>query len=203
MITVEGRRCPAASSRTSRMIAHGRPGWASRSLAMLVALVSVLGAACTAGGAGTTGSHATAWRTASLHDVLAGSDFSLADLRGRLVAVETMAIWCINCRLQQQQAQAAIAAVDSPDLVYISLDVDPNEREADLVAYARKAGFDWRFAVASPDVARSLAATFGDEILSPPSTPLLIIGPDGALVSKHLGIQGADALASLLRANLP
>jgi hypothetical protein len=63
--------------------------------------------------------------------------------------------------------------------------------------------FDRQFAVASPDAACSLARSFGDEILSPPSTRIIIMGPDGELVAKHFGIQGADELASLLEAYVP
>jgi len=86
---------------------------------------------------------------------------------------------------------------------YISLDVDPNEREADLAAYAGREGFTWRFVVASPEVSRSLAATFGDQILSPPATPLVLLGPDGELIEKHIGIKGSQDLAALIKEHLP
>ena len=114
-----------------------------------------------------------------------------------------MAIWCVNCRQQQGQARSALEQVASPNVVYISLDVDPNERDADLADYARREGFTWRFVVASPEVSRSLAATFGDQILSPPATPLVVLGPDGQLIEKHIGIKGADDLAALLKEHLP
>lgn len=163
-------------------------------------------AACSTGSGGTaatTSAGAEAWRTASMRDVVSGEDFRIADFEGKVVAIEAMAIWCINCRFQQLEAQAALAEVDSPDVVYLSLDIDPNERAEDLAEYARREGFDWRFAVASPEVARSLAASFGDQVLSPPATPLIVLGRDGEVVERHLGIKGARDLAALFEENLP
>jgi thiol-disulfide isomerase/thioredoxin len=174
------------------------------STALFAAVFAV--AACSAGSDGAATippSGDDAWRTASIRDVVSGEDFRIADLEGKVVAIEAMAIWCVNCRLQQLQAQAALQEVDSPDVVYLSLDVDPNERAEDLAEYARREGFDWRFAVASPDVARSLAASFGDQILSPPATPLVVLGPDGQVVEQHIGIKGAGALAELFEEHLP
>ncbi len=175
--------------------------------AVALLLVTALGlAACSAAvGDGVAGTPAgsEAWRTTPLRDVVTGDEFRITDLQGKVVAIEAMAIWCVNCRLQQQQAQAALAAVGSPDVVYVSVDVDPNERDGDLADYARQQGFGWRFVVASADVSRSLAATFGDQILSPPATPLVVLGPDGRIVEQHIGIKGAADLESLLKEHLP
>ncbi len=176
-----------------------------RSLAPALAALAILVGACS-GGSGplkVLGASNEAWRILGLRDVVTGDDFRISDLRGKVVAIEAMAIWCINCRAQQGEAQAALVQVGSPDVVYISLDVDPNEREADLAAYAGREGFTWRFVVASPEVSRSLAATFGDQILSPPATPLVLLGPDGELIEKHIGIKGSQDLAALIKEHLP
>jgi thiol-disulfide isomerase/thioredoxin len=176
-----------------------------RPLAAILPAVALLLAACTSGGATATAGQASgeAWRSASLTDVVTGEVFRIDDSRGKLVALESMAIWCGNCRVQQGEAQAALERVRSPDVVYISLDVDPNERAEDLADYARREGFTWRFAVASPEMSRSLAATFGDQILSPSATPLVILGPDGELIEKHIGVKGADELAAMFEDHLP
>jgi hypothetical protein len=174
------------------------------SLAALLVASALLFGACASGGTrspGAAGADET-WRTAPLTDVLTGDQFRLADLRGKLVALETMAIWCITCREQQSQVVVALDDVASVDLVYISLDIDPNERAEDLAAYARREGFEWRFAVAPRDVARSLAATFGEQMLSPPSTPFVLIGRDGQIIEQHLGVRGARELAALFREHL-
>jgi hypothetical protein len=155
-------------------------------------------AGATAGPAGSAG-----WRSASLVDVRTGDAFTIDGLKGKLVAIEPMAIWCSNCRIQQREAVTALAAVATDDLVYIGVDVDPNEQIDALAAYAKEQGFDWTFAVASKDVARSLAAEFGDQVLSPPSTPLILVGPDGTVLETHFGIRKADELEALFRQHLP
>lgn len=176
-------------------------------LAALFAL-ALVAAACT-GGATTprdpapSGDPAAAWRTSPLTDVRTGETFAVADLAGKLVAIEPMAIWCSNCRIQQREAAAALAALASDDLVYVGLDVDPNEQPGDLAAYSEDEGFDWPYAIASVEVARSLAAEFGDQVLSPPSTPLILVGPDGTLIEQHFGIRRAAELEALFRQHLP
>ncbi len=176
-----------------------------RALVAAVTVFATLVAACSggAGGAPTTATGSEPWRTAALLDVATGQAFHIGDLQGKVVVIEAMAIWCVNCRAQQHEAQAALARVNSADVVYISLDVDPNERAQDLAEYARREGFAWRFVVAPPEVSRSLAATFGDQILSPPATPLVVLGPEGEVIEKHIGIKSAADLAALLEEHLP
>ncbi|MES2209301.1 MAG: TlpA disulfide reductase family protein [Chloroflexota bacterium] len=143
------------------------------------------------------------WRAASLTDARTGETFSIDDLRGKLVAVEPMALWCVNCQFQQREVAAALKLVGQSDLVVLSLDVDPNEQSAALAQYADDQAFSWRFAVASRDLARSLAAAFGDQVLSPPSTPMILIGPDGTIIEQHLGIRGSADLADLFEQHVP
>jgi thiol-disulfide isomerase/thioredoxin len=166
-------------------------------------LVTACSGATTTAGSGDATMGDETWRTAALRDVATGEEFRIADLEGKVVAIETMAIWCTTCRQQQVQAQAALDTVDSADVVYVSLDVDPNERAEDLAGYAAREGFGWTFAVSPVEVSRSLAATFGDQVLSPPSTPVIVLGPDGQLVEKHIGIKSADDLVALFEAHLP
>lgn len=144
-----------------------------------------------------------AWRAEMLRDVRTDEAFTIDQLRGRLVAIEPMAIWCTNCRIQQHEVVKALAAIGSADLVYVGLDVDPNEEADALAAYAVDEGFDWVFAVASREIARSLAAEFGDQVLSPPSTPLILVGPDGTVLESHFGIRRAAELEALFRQHLP
>jgi hypothetical protein len=178
-----------------------------RSLLPALAALALIAAACTAGSTASNGTSAangdTIWRTTPLRDARTGTELSVDGLRGKLVAIEPMAIWCSNCRIQQHEAAAAIDATQSDDLVYLSLDVDPNEQPDALADYTRREGFDWPFAVASREVARSLAESFGDQVLSPPSTPLILVGPDGGIIDVHFGIRGADELTALFAEHLP
>lgn len=176
-----------------------------RSLSAALATVLFVAVACSPGDApGQAGaSPDDTWRTALLRDVVTGEEFRIDDLRGKVVAIETMAVWCANCQVQQREAQAALSELDSPDVIYISLDVDPHESEGYLAAYAGSRGFTWRFAVASAEVSRSLVAAFGPQILSPPSTPVVLLDPDGTVVENRFGITGAADLTALLEEHLP
>jgi thiol-disulfide isomerase/thioredoxin len=142
------------------------------------------------------------WRTAALRDVRTGESLVINDLAGRLVVIEPMAIWCTTCRAQQDEAREALASLDGEDIVYVSLDVDPNETEPDLARYADERGYPWHFMVASREVARSLAETFGDQVLSPPSTPKIVINPDGS-AEVSFGIKRAAELEADFAARLP
>lgn len=142
------------------------------------------------------------WRTAQLHDVRSGETFTINDLAGRLVVIEPMAIWCANCAIQQDEARAALEALATDEIVYVSLDVDPNETEADLARYADEREYPWRFVVASTEASRALATAFGDQVLSPPSTPKILIDPDGT-AEVSFGIKPATELEEYLAARLP
>lgn len=137
------------------------------------------------------------WQTAELRDVRTGATFRVADFSDKLVVVEPMAIWCSNCRAQQDAAREALASVPTENIVYVSLDVDPNETEPDLARYADERGYPWVFAVAPIDVARSLAQDFGDQVLSPPSTPKIVVVGD-ADPSVSFGYKSAADLAAEL-----
>jgi hypothetical protein len=146
---------------------------------------------------------AATWLTAQLRDVRSGEMFRIADLAGSLVVIEPMAIWCTSCARQQREASLALAELDRPDVVYVSLGVDPTEPEEDLAAYAEQNGFDWRFAVAPRPVARSLAETFGDQVLSPPSTPAILVTPEGDVVGPTFGIRSSADLQAEMLEHLP
>lgn len=140
------------------------------------------------------------WRTATLTDVRSGESFTLADLAGKVVVVEPMAIWCANCLNQQREVATALASLQADDVVYISLDIDPSEKPADLAAYADKHGFDWRFVVAGRELSRQLAQALGDQVLSPPSTPKVIITPDGRVIGPAFGVADAAAVEAEIQA---
>lgn len=169
---------------------------------LLVAVACSAGAGSPAPADPTAAKADAAWRTATLVDTRTGESFSVDSLRGKLVAIELMAAWCSNCKIQQLEAATALSRLNDPNIVYVSVDVDPHEGAKDLADYAERSGFDWRFVVATTEVARSLAATFGDQVLSPPSTPLILVGPDGTVVDQHFGIRGADDLIKLFSEHL-
>lgn len=141
------------------------------------------------------------WATATLTDVATGEPFRIADLAGSVVILETMAIWCKNCRAQQADVQTALARLPADRVVYVVLDVDPNEEAASLAEYQVANGFAGRYAIAGDVVARALAADFGDQFLNPPSTPMLVIGTDGTVTQTDYGHKSPDEIVALAEAH--
>jgi len=141
------------------------------------------------------------WAAAALVDVSTGETFRIADHAGEVIILETMAIWCSNCRAQQRDVKTALGDLPAESVTYIVLDVDPNEDGPSLAAYRDQQGFEGRYAIAGTEVARSLAAEFGEQILNPPSTPMVFIGTDGQVTLTEFGHKSPDELVALARAH--
>ncbi len=132
---------------------------------------------------------------------MTGEPFRIGDHAGKVILVETMAIWCSNCLAQQVDVQSALATLSSDRVVYVVLDVDPNEDAASLAAYRERHAFQGRYAIAGTDVARALAAEFGDQFLNPPSTPMLVIGTDGTVTRTEFGHKSTEEIVALAEAH--
>ncbi|MEO8208893.1 MAG: hypothetical protein ABI598_07635, partial [Chloroflexota bacterium] len=142
------------------------------------------------------------WATAELTDVRNGTTFRIADLVAsqRVVFIETMAIWCSNCRTQQRDVVKALAGLDPNRVTWIGIDVDGSESPSALADYSASLGFDWPYVVGSADFLRALSAEFGDQVLSPPSTPIIVIGTDGTLTLTEFGHKSVDRITELAAA---
>ena len=140
-----------------------------------------------------------AWFSAELTDVTSGETLTVAGLKGKVVLVETMAIWCSNCLRQQQEVKALHEALGTEDgLVTLVLDIDPNENADHLRDYAARNGFDWTYVVAPREVARQIGQLYGDQFLNPPSTPMLIVDRDGEVHPLPFGRKTAEDLQEAL-----
>jgi thiol-disulfide isomerase/thioredoxin len=143
---------------------------------------------------------APAWFGTALTNVNTGEAFTLNDLKGKVVLVETMAIWCPKCKSQQNEVKALRVVLDNrDDLVLVALDIDPNESPDMLREYAQSNGFDWFYAVPPAEVSREIATLYGDQFLNPPSTPMLIIDRKGVAHPLPFGIKSAEELLEMLK----
>lgn len=133
-----------------------------------------------------------------LFDVSSQTTFTLGALAAeRPVLLEMMAIWCPTCRTQQIEIAAAHEQVAFHS---VSLDIDPNERPGDLAAYSEANGFDWRFAMANHTLAAALRDRFGPAVLNPPSTPVILLFPDGSVRALEFRVHSAAELAAEIAA---
>jgi thiol-disulfide isomerase/thioredoxin len=135
------------------------------------------------------------WFDMELTDVQTGETFTMNDYAGKVVLLETMAMWCPTCDLQAGQVQKLHKVLGNPeDLISVSLDVDINEDAASLKSYAAGYGLDWHFAVAPLLVARALGNLYNAEYLNPPLSPMLIIDRQGNVHQLDYGLKDAETL---------
>lgn len=140
-----------------------------------------------------------AYFTAVLTDAASGESFRIEDYRGKVVLLETLAMWCSNCYRQQSEVKLLHEKLGPrTDFISLGLDIDPNENLADLKGYVEDNGFDWLYAVAPLDVARELGQLYSAQFLNPPSTPMLIIDRQGNVHTLPFGIKSADQLLEAL-----
>lgn len=140
------------------------------------------------------------WQTLPLTNARTGETFTFADFADKTVFVEPMATWCTNCRQQLGNVSSVRTQVDANQFVFIALSVETNITADDLAQYAEDNGFDWLFAVLTPEMLGELAATFGRTITNPPSTPHFIIRPDGTTTELTTGIESDSQIIEQLMA---
>ncbi len=141
----------------------------------------------------------TAWFGTTFTDVSTGETFTINDFKGKVVLVENLAMWCSNCKKQQEQVKLLHELLGmNEDLVSIGLDIDTNENASDLKTYVENNGFDWIYAIASEEVTREIANLYGAQFLNPPSTPILIIDRKGQAHPMPFGIKSAEELKNFI-----
>ncbi len=133
------------------------------------------------------------WATATLTDVTTGETFTIAQLAGKPIFIESMAIWCSNCRAQQARFAEAFGRMAPGTAEYVVLTIDPAETAEDLARYKAERGFTGRYAVAGRDVSRALEAEFGPNAINPPSVPLVFVSAAGE-VSFGTGGESVDEI---------
>lgn len=140
------------------------------------------------------------WFSAELTNARTGESFMVADFEGKVVLVETLAMWCSNCRKQQGEVQTLHDLLgERDDFVSLGIDIDPNENAEALQAYIDNNGFDWLYTVAPTEVSREIGQLYGDQYLNPPSTPMLIIDQEGKVHLLPFGIKSAESLLESLQ----
>jgi len=140
------------------------------------------------------------WFSVSLTNVHTGENFTINDLKGKVVLVETMAVWCTNCFNQQTQVRILHSKLgERDDFVSMGMDIDPNEDASKLKDFVEKNSFDWMYVVSPSEVSRELSSLYGGQFLNPPSTPMLIIDRHGVAHPLPFGIKSSDDLLQALQ----
>jgi len=135
------------------------------------------------------------WFDFELTDVQTGETFTINDYAGKVVLIETMAMWCPNCLFQASEVRKMHKLLNNPDdVISISLDVDVNEDGPSLKGYTEEYGFEWRFAIAPLEVARALGNLYSAQYLNPPLSPMLLIDQNGEVHQLEYGQKDAEKL---------
>ena len=144
------------------------------------------------------GTELAGWQTTPLTDARTGAAFTVADFLGCTVYVETMATWCGECRHQLENVADAVPGLDRDEFVVVAISVETDLDREDLAAYADEAGFDWLFSVATPDVLKAIVDDLGRGAIVPPSTPHVIVRPDGTYGDLLTGYTEPDEIVRLM-----
>ncbi len=128
-------------------------------------------------------STAPAWMSVTLNDPRTGVSFKLSDFKGKVVVLEFMATWCSVCVAQGTEIKRTLNTL-SPDVkgkvVFVSIDVDPNENAQTLATYADRLQRTWPVVYDSTgDFFRSFIHSSIQVELT--SAPLYVIDPNGGL----------------------
>jgi len=108
-----------------------------------------------------------------------GREFSLSDFRGKYVLIDFFAIWCKPCELSLPHLKELKHQLGT-DIIIISIDIDVEETEQQVIDYKQVHGMDWI-------VARDT------EYLSMPyrvsALPtFVLIDPSGNIVNTYVGV---------------
>ena len=137
------------------------------------------------------------WMNVTLEDVTTGEKFTISDFNGKVVVLETFAVWCPTCTKQQKEIKKLHGK--AAGVISITVDIDPNESADKVRSHVERYGFDWPYAVAPPAFTKSLVEEFGTVVASAPSAPVIVISEDGSARLLGRGVKSADKLAAELK----
>jgi peroxiredoxin len=120
---------------------------------------------------------------------LDGKLVKLSALRGKTVVIDFWATWCPPCEFQVPVLNAIHETWHDRGVVVLGISVDTEGREA-VKPYAEKHGVRYTMLLGSEALARDFGA--------PGFPALVVVGPDGAIRSMHVGLVEEPELQQVL-----
>ena len=139
------------------------------------------------------------WLDVPITNARTNAPIRLADLAGKTVVVESMAIGCAPCYAQELEAKQALAQLSTDRVVYVSLNMLPGTSAAQLTRYADENQFSWMFATDTEQIAPALQQHFGITILNVDAVPMSFISPRGTVSALQTGGIAAGDLVRLIQ----
>ncbi len=137
----------------------------------------------------------SAWRTETLEDVQTDEEYSVNEFDVP-VLLHPFGEWCSRCREQQRDFDE-LHERRGDEVEIIDVSIVEGDGPDVVRSHAEDRGFDWRFSVSPEPVTESLVDDFGTSVTSPPSSPVILLCPDGTALDIPKG-QDADDLEELI-----
>ena len=133
------------------------------------------------------------WKCEDLVDVLTGETYQIKDFEGKIILVESFAVWCPTC-LKQQLKMKELLESDGDNIVHISFDTDPNEEPSLVKEHAEKNGLNWKFSVSPIEITKKMIDEFGIGVVNAPSAPVILVCEDQSTRLLEKGVKSAEEL---------
>jgi thiol-disulfide isomerase/thioredoxin len=121
-----------------------------------------------------------------------GGTVSLSSLRGKVVVLDFMATWCQPCKDQIDNLKTISAEYSASELEIISVNVDLQVTENELLQYRADRGAGWDFVTDSDGVGMEPRYS----VTSIPT--IVIIDKQGSIAKRQVGLMGTDALRNAI-----
>lgn len=135
----------------------------------------------------------TTWRNTQLTDVKTQETFTIEEYTGKTILIESFAVWCPKCKQQQDEMKKLIEEYQD-ESIHIAINTDQNEDETKVLEHINKHGYTWKYTVFPTEATNSLIEEFGIGIINAPTTPVILICPNGNTKQLDRGIKTAETL---------
>ncbi len=121
-----------------------------------------------------------------------GGYLSLSGLRGDVVILDFMAIWCQPCGSQMEILNQVYSEYAGRGVTIVSIDVDTSETASELLAYKAQKGASWDFVFDESGIS-------SDPSYDARNIPtLIVIRKDGSIAQRYVGVTSLDTLKAAI-----
>ena len=124
------------------------------------------------------------------YQTINGDYISLSGLRGNVIILDFMAMWCQPCGAQMTYLNQIHEKYSSRGVTIISIDVDLSETRDNLLLYKAEKGAAWHFAFDADGIASN------PKYAASSIPTLAIIDKDGALANRYVGVTNYETLSA-------